>query len=101
MPPTYQTFLSTLSHPTPPASLPLTLAALWYCKNNQWETAHNIAQDIHTPTGSWIHALLHLIEGDTANAAYWFHQAHQPVRTIQEIDQEWQNIVQTLCHRAN
>ena len=29
-----------------------------------WEQSHNIAQDIHTPMGSWIHALIHVIEGD-------------------------------------
>ena len=94
---TYETFTSTLTQPNPPASLPPTLQALWLSKNGRWEEAHNIAQDIHTTMGSWIHALLHLIEGDTGNASYWFHQAQKPVRPISEIDALWETIARTLC----
>lgn len=94
---TYETFLTTLTQPNPPASLPQALQALWLSKNDRWEEAHNIAQDIHTTMGSWIHALLHLIEGDTGNAAYWFHQAQKPVRRTSEIDALWESIAQALC----
>src|SRR5688572_24799040 len=59
----------------PPAGLSPELQALWLAKKERWEDAHNIAQEIHTPDGSWIHALLHLIEGDTGNAAYWYARA--------------------------
>ena len=36
------------------------------------EEAHSIAQDCHTPNGSFWHAILHRQEPDPANAAYWF-----------------------------
>ncbi len=93
----YEAFLQTLSAPAPPQILSEALQALWFCKNNQWEAAHNIAQDLHSPAGSWIHALLHLIEGDTGNAAYWFHRANQPVRRASEIDRLWETIARSLC----
>jgi hypothetical protein len=46
--------------------------------------------------GSWIHALLHLIEGDTGNAGYWYAKAGKPARGRGDIDQEWQTIAQEV-----
>ncbi len=66
--------------------------ALWYTKKGDWEEAHDIAQAIHTPTGSWIHGLLHMIEGDLGNANYWFHKAGRPTRKVGEIDAVWNEI---------
>lgn len=94
---TFVEFKDSLAKPSLPTSLSPELKALWLCKNGQWEAAHNIAQDIHTTMGSWIHALLHLIEGDTGNAAYWFHRANKPTRRIADIDSEWDAIAQALC----
>ncbi len=37
-----------------------------------WEHSHQIAQDIETPEGSYWHAIVHRLEPDTANSAYWF-----------------------------
>jgi len=79
-----------------PADLSAEVTALWHTKAGNWEEAHNIAQDIPTPAGSWIHALLHLIEGDIGNAGYWFHKAGRPVRSADEIDQLWQEIATQL-----
>ena len=59
----------------PPRGLSHEAQSLWFIKNGDWESAHNIAQDIETPIGSWLHALLHLIEGDLGNARYWFVEA--------------------------
>jgi hypothetical protein len=66
--------------------------ALWHCKQGRWEEAHNIAQEIHTPLGSWVHALLHLIEGDQWNADYWFAKARKPSRKPAQIDDLWEEI---------
>ena len=80
----------------PSTELSPELAALWHTKAGNWKQAHNIAQDIHTPMGSWIHALLHLIEGDIGNAGYWFSRANRPTRNVEEIDSEWVAIANEL-----
>ena len=80
----------------PDASLPEEAKALWHAKKGNWEDAHNIAQEIHTPLGSWVHALLHLIEGDQGNANYWFHKAGQPSRKVADIDALWEEIARKI-----
>jgi hypothetical protein len=52
------------------------LAGLWL-HFSCFDEAHSIAQDIHTPEGSYWHAILHRQEPDPANAAYWFGRVGQ------------------------
>jgi hypothetical protein len=80
------------SETKPPAGLSPEAKALWFTKKGEWEAAHDIAQDIETPTGSWLHALLHLIEGDLGNARYWFVAAGRPVKKPSQIDELWDEI---------
>lgn len=84
---------------SPPHFLSGEALALWYAKraghsahNADWAAAHDIAQEIHTPMGSWVHALLHLIEGDQWNADYWFSRAGRPSRKSGQIDALWDEI---------
>lgn len=81
---------------TPPPGLTPEAEAMWHAKKGNWHEAHEIAQDIHTAMGSWIHALLHLIEGDIGNAGYWYAKARKPARRPAEIDAEWQTIAKEL-----
>ena len=80
----------------PPGTLSPECKALWYSKAGQWEEAHNVAQDIDTSLGSWIHAHLHLIEGDIGNARYWYTRAGKTPSTRERIDEEWHE----LAHAA-
>lgn len=79
-----------------PSGLSLEAQALWHAKHGNWEESHNIAQDIHTSLGSWIHALLHVIEGDQWNADYWFSKARKPSKKPADIDALWDEIAQTV-----
>lgn len=50
-----------------------------------WDDAHNVAQDLHTPEGSYWHAILHRQEPDAWNSGYWFrkvgrHPVYEQVR---------------------
>jgi hypothetical protein len=76
----------------PPASLSEGAQALWHLKKGNWEESHNIAQDLHTPMGSWIHGLLHVIEGDQGNANYWFAKAGKPSCRPADADALWAQI---------
>ncbi len=86
--------------PEPPPEICQEARALWFAKAGQWEESHDIAQEIHTRTGSWIHALLHLIEGDTGNAGYWFHQAGRTAVGPGQIDAEWERIATAVLGPA-
>jgi hypothetical protein len=92
---TFDEFKSSLSQPSPPLGVSDLLKALWYDGKGDWNTSHNIAQDIHSHEGSWIHAYLHRKEGDQGNASYWYHKAKKPVTTL-SLDEEWELIVKAL-----
>ncbi len=88
-------FKNTLSDRAPPDSLSMPLAALWYQAQGEWAKAHQLAQQQHDKTGYWIHAYLHRVEGDIANAAYWYRRAHrEPSQT--PLNQEWEEIATAL-----
>ena len=40
-----------------------------------WRAAHAIAQADRSALGSWAHGIAHLMEGDVANAGYWYRRA--------------------------
>jgi hypothetical protein len=54
-------------------------AGLWLYYNFLDES-HQISQELHTPTGSYWHALVHRREPDFSNAKYWFrHVGDHPI----------------------
>lgn len=75
------------------------LRALWHSGKGDWHRAHHIAQDIHDPHGSWIHAHLHREEGDEWNANYWYRRAGQKMPAI-TIRQEWEELVTFFLHNS-
>ena len=44
--------------------------------------------------GSWIHAHLHVIEGDLGNAAYWYNRAGRKPNPPNKLESEWIDIVE-------
>ena len=76
----------------PPAGLSGPLKALWLTTADRWHEAHDVAQDLNSKMGDWIHALLHLIEGDIGNSAYWYNRAGKSQPTTDQIDEEWHRI---------
>ena len=103
---TLQQFEATLSGETPPREItasreiPGALAAMWYDGKGDWEQAHQIAQDISTADGSWVHAYLHRKEGDIGNANYWYRRAGRSMPDC-SLAQEWKDMVQTLLGRTS
>ncbi|MBX2901086.1 MAG: hypothetical protein KF775_15640 [Cyclobacteriaceae bacterium] len=91
---TLSEFKKSLAEQQPPPVAVL-LQAMWYQGKGDWERAHNLAQDVHTPDGSWIHAYLHRVEGDTSNARYWYHRANRKMPDV-SLKDEWDEIVKEM-----
>lgn len=51
-------------------------AALAFLDEGNWQSAHEIVQkDDESPLACWAHGIVHLMEGDVANARYWYREA--------------------------
>lgn len=92
---TAQDFERSLAGSHPPASLTPTLAALWWAKRGEWDTAHRLVMDDPGAAAAWVHAYLHRVEGDPGNAAYWYGRAGKPAASG-DLDEEWSMIVAAL-----
>lgn len=92
---TFDEFVASTSDSAPPESLSGVLKALWFAEKGDWEASHDIAQDIHSPDGSWMHAYLHRAEGDLGNASYWYNRANQPVASG-SLDEERHDLIRTF-----
>ncbi|OAV42899.1 hypothetical protein [Lewinella sp. 4G2] len=64
--------LSLKNDSSPPAGSSLAVAALWWLCNSNWEKAHDLIDREPGIDLAWIHAFLHRMEGDQANASYWY-----------------------------
>jgi hypothetical protein len=73
-------FALSLDRDQPPPFVTTLLRAVWHGLRGDWDAAHELAQAQHDAQGAWVHAWLHRIEGDLANADYWYRRAHQPAR---------------------
>jgi len=95
---TLEEFRATLTHTSPPDVSPA-LVALWHDARDDWEKAHNVAQDVDDNSGSWVHAYLHRKEGDLGNAGYWYQRAGRPAASG-SLAVEWNAIAAALLAAA-
>ena len=64
------------------------LRALDMLESGDWDGAHRIAQEDETQMGSWLHGIVHVIEGDEGNAKYWFRKAGRRFPGMDSMDRE-------------
>lgn len=83
-----------------PENLSPLLQAMWHDHQGNWEASHNLAQDINTRDGAWVHAYLHRKEGDASNALYWYHKAGEQMPST-TLEKEWEEIVTALLAKTN
>lgn len=73
----YNDFKKTLHDKNPPTEWQEGLKALWFDAKGDWQASHDIAQDLDTTLGSWLHGYLHRKEGDNFNVGYWYRRAQK------------------------
>ena len=57
-----------------------------------WEVCHNLCQAHEgEPDYDWVHGLVHAIEGDVANAGYWYRRAGK-TQVHDDTKLEWEYI---------
>ena len=92
---TIDAFRASLAAAAPPDDLSRPLQALWHAGRGEWDAAHGIAQSDDTAEAAWVHAHLHRLEGDLANARYWYRRAGRPECTA-DTSEEWAEIAAAL-----
>ncbi|MEZ5599010.1 MAG: hypothetical protein R3E84_22000 [Pseudomonadales bacterium] len=55
--------------------------ALDHLEQGRWVEAHAIVQDDDSVPGCWAHGIVHILEGDLANARYWYRRAGRTLPT--------------------
>jgi hypothetical protein len=91
-------FKDTLSESNPPEKLNLSLKALWWDANDEWDKAHSIVQDLEETDAYWVHAYLHRVEGDLGNSNYWYSRAGRKMPQV-SLSVEWDAIAKELLAR--
>ena len=94
------TFKASLSGSVPPEGHTGPLHALWWVAKGAWDKAHVLVQEDHSREAAWVHAHLHRVEGDLANAAYWYGQAGKS-EARGPLDAEWDGIAAALLDPAD
>ncbi len=92
---TFEEFQQSTLQSAPPSDLEALLLALWEDARDNWDRAHEIAQEVSNWKGSWVHAYLHRKEGDIGNASYWYSRAGK-ARSHLPLEEEWEEIARAL-----
>jgi hypothetical protein len=67
--------------------------AVTYALRGDWRRAHEIVQEHEDdPVASWIHAIVHRMEGDLDNARYWYRRCHRELREDLSVEAELREI---------
>ena len=62
--------------------------ALELLENGDWQQAHEIVQGESSSLASWLHGIVHTLEGDLDNARYWYRKADRVFRGPDAVQDE-------------
>jgi len=51
--------------------------AIEHLAAGEWQQAHEIVQQEKSELGSWLHGIVHILEGDQSNARGWYKRANR------------------------
>lgn len=64
------------------------LQILALMREGRWDEAHDLVQHDDSTNAAWLHALLHLQEGDLENAEYWYGKSGRNFRNRRVLSEE-------------
>ena len=70
--------------------------AVHLLRAGDWEGAHQIVQDDESVQAAWAHGIVHMLEGDMANAGYWYRRAGRALPGRDEADREIEALAAAL-----
>jgi hypothetical protein len=72
--------------------------AVTLLEHGDWQAAHKIVQqDEDSPLACWAHGIVHMLEGDTANARYWYREAKRKFPRPESADAELRALGKALA----
>ena len=75
--------------------------AVGHLERGDWQAAHEIVQkDEDSPLFCWAHGIVHLMEGDLANARYWYGEAKRPFPARPSVQAEIEALSAALGPRS-
>ena len=74
-------------------------SAVAHLEKGDWKAAHEIVQkDEESELSCWAHGIVHVMEGDLSNAAYWYrHAGRQTAKS--SLDAEWEEVARAMLAR--
>ena len=57
-------------------------------REGKWNEAHNLVQLDSSDAAAWLHALLHVQEGDLEDAEYWYEKSGRHFRSRGSLSEE-------------
>jgi len=64
------------------------LQILALMRDGRWDEAHNLVQLDDSSSAAWLHALLHVQEGDLEDAEYWYGKSGRNFRSRGQLGEE-------------
>lgn len=64
------------------------LQILALMRQGSWDEAHNLVQLDDSSSAAWLHALLHVWEGDLEDAEYWYGKSGRNFRSRGTLNEE-------------
>lgn len=70
-----------------------------HLRAGNWEAAHDLVQDDQSVAGAWAHGIVHMLEGDMANAGYWYRRAGRALPVAENATVEIEDLALSVKSR--
>jgi hypothetical protein len=90
--------ISVMTEPTPPSGTSTLARALDHLTAGEWQKAHEIVQGDTSTLASWLHGIVHILEGDLDNARGWYKRADRAFPGAEAAPQEIAAARETLMN---